>query len=414
MSKHELPSDILALWSKRTSEFWREVRPYAGYALQSFSYAAILIMLAGGYFYTRLLSEAPPDFPFRETAALVLLPFLALSPVRTYIRNADFIYLLPMETKLSVYMHRAVMLSFWLQSFLLLAVWMAAWPMYAMAAGGSLVQFAHVLIMAILAKRVLIHGAWLELKLTERLPIILWSALRWIVAAAAALLLLRLPLWTGTLAVSAVLLVYLGALRLTSGKRILNWLRLADTEQRQRARIFRLLNYFIDVADIPNRPTPIRAPMKLLRGLGGFGYDSAHTYRYLFTLVWLRSELGGITMRLTVLGFLLIAWTRGDALAVFLFALFAGLMMLQLKELQKAYRHSDWSYIYPLPPELRMRSAATIRFRIHAACLLLLGVPLLWAMSHPGYALVTLCAGLALSYGYARWTMRAKKAAKKK
>lgn len=414
MNKHELPSDISGLWSKRTSEFWREIRPYAGYALQSFSYAAILIMLAGGYFYTRLLSEAPPDFPFRETAALVLLPFLAWCPVRTYIRKADFIYLLPMETKLSGYMHRAVMRSFWIQSFLLLAVWMAAWPMYAMAAGGSLVPFAHVLIMTILAKRVLIYGAWLELKLTDRLPIILWSALRWIVAAAAALLLLRLPLWTGTLAVSAVLLVYLGALRLMGSKRILNWLRLAETEQRQRARIFRLLNYFIDVADIPNRPSPIRAPMKLLRGLGGFGYGSAYTYRYLFTLVWLRSELDGITMRLTALGFLLIAWTRGDALAVFLFALFAGLTMLQLKELQKAYRHSDWSYIYPLPPELRIRSAAAIRFRIHAACLLLLGVPLLWAMSHPGFAVVTLGAGLALSYGYARWTMRAKRAVKKK
>lgn len=414
MSKRELPSDIQGLWSKRTSEFWREVRPYAGYALQSVSYALILLMLAGMYFYPRFLNEAPPDFPFRETAALVLLPFLAGCPVRTFIRNADFIYLLPMETKLSVYMHRAVMRSFWMQSFLLLAVWMAVWPMYAMGADGNLGEFVHVLLLLIFAKRVLIHGAWLELKLTDRLPIVQWSALRWLVAAAAALLLLRLPLWTGTLAVSAVLLAYLGALRLSGGKRILNWLRLAETEQKQRARVFRLLNYFIDVADIPYRPTPIRAPMKLLRGLGGFGYDSAHTYRYLFTLVWLRSELGGITMRLTALGFLLIAWTRSDALAIFLFALFAGLTMLQLKELQKAYRHSDWSYIYPLPPELRMRSAAAVRFRIHAACLLLLGVPLLWAMSHPGYAVVTLCAGLALSYVYARWTMRAKKAAKTK
>ncbi len=150
---HKLSIDTDRLWNKRTSDFLLEIRPFIGYALQSAALLIVLLILAGAYFYTRFLSEAPPDFPFRELAALVLLPFLALSPIRTYLKEADLIYMVPMETEMSAYMQKATARAFRIQTLALLAVWTAVWPMYALSAGGDGKSFVVILLVLAALKK---------------------------------------------------------------------------------------------------------------------------------------------------------------------------------------------------------------------------------------------------------------------
>lgn len=397
---HRQSIDTRRLWNKRTHDFLLEIRPFIGYALQSAALTIVLLMLAGSYFYTRILSEAPPDFPFIELAALMLLPTLALSPIRTYLKEADLIFIVPMEAEMSAYLQKAASRAFWTQSLALLAVWTAAWPMYAVAAEGNLISFVVILLVLAALKKVLLVSRWQELQWTERWHTLTWSALRWLIAGGLTYLLLRLPLWSGAFVVSASSLLIFGGLHWLDKKSI-HWPRLIDTEKKHRAFIFRLLNQFIDVSEVQSRPRPIPAPMRLLRLLGGFQFDSRDTYRYMYTLVWLRSEWFGITLRLTVLGMALISFSRGILMTSFLFVLFTTLLAIQLKELQKAYRHSDWSFIYPLPADLRIRSARSVRFRIYAACMALLTIPAFWAMPHPLYApaLLIIVGGVSYLYG---------------
>lgn len=402
MNKPELyrPSvDTKRLWNKRTTDFLLEIRPFIGYALQSAALTVVLLVLAGSYFYTRLLSDAPPGFPFRELAALVLLPFLALSPIRTYLKEADLIYLVPMEAALSTYMQKAAARAFWIQTLALLAVWTAVWPMYALSAGGDRTGFVVILLLLAALKKVLLLSRWQELKRTERVQTLSWSALRWLMAGGLTYLILRLPLWTGTLIVSASLLLIFGILHWLDKPNI-HWPRLMDTEKKHRAFIFRLLNQFIDVSEVQSRPRPKPAPMKLLRMLGGFRFAAQDTYKYMYTLVWLRSELFGITVRLTLLGAVLITFARDTWMIGFLFVLFAGLLALQLKELLRMYRHSDWSFIYPLPADLRAHSARSVRFRILSACITILAIPAFWAMPEPLYALGLFGVGWGVLYLY--------------
>ncbi|MBP1156877.1 MULTISPECIES: ABC transporter permease [unclassified Paenibacillus] len=404
MNKKEPPKsskDTSRLWNKRTHDFLLEIRPFIGYALQSAALTIVLLMLAGSYFYTRILSEAPAGFPFRELAALVLLPCLALSPIRTYLKEADLIYMVPMEAEMSAYMQKAASRAFWTQSLALLAVWTAAWPMYAVAAEENRTSFIVILLVLAALKKVLLVSRWQELKWTEHRYTLAWSALRWLIAGGLTYLLLLLPLWTGAFVVSTALLLIFGVLHWIDKKSI-HWPRLIDTEKKHRAFIFRLLNQFIDVSEVQSRPRPMPAPMKLLRLLGGFRFDSQDTYRYMYTLVWLRSEWFGITLRLTVLGTVLISFSRGILMTSFLFILFTGLLAIQLKELQKAYRHSDWSFIYPLPADLRIQSAHSVRFRIYSACTTVLTIPAFWALPHPLYAPVLFIVGWGVSYLYGK------------
>lgn len=398
MKKPErLTFDARETWSKRTKDFRLEIRPYVGYALQSVSLFVLLLVLAGSFFYGKLLTQAPLGFPFREIAALVLLPFAAWSPIRTYIREADTVFWLPLETEIARhYMTRAVNASFAVQAFGLLAAWLAVWPAFAFADGDK-PGFIHALLVLLVLKRVLLQGHWTELKLTIRSKRALLAMLRWLLAGGCLYMLLTLSPPAGSLLVAATLLIYFGLIHLLDEKK-LHWLQLVEAERRHRSLILRLLNQFVDVAELHGRPRPVHAPRKLIRGLAGLRFDASHTYRFLYVHVWLRSEGFGMTLRLTVLGGLIISFTKGVAAPAIVFLLFTTLTALQLKELAKAYRHSEWSFIYPLPPALRAQSAQTVIRRIHAVTVALLTVPLLWAMAAPYQALLLLALGLGLSY----------------
>ncbi|MCZ8512792.1 ABC transporter permease [Paenibacillus filicis] len=366
-------SHLRRLWSKRTAEFFRELRPYIGYSLQSASLAITLIMLACTYGYRRFLTDVPPGFPLLFTAAIALLPALAVSPIRTYLREADLIYLLPLESSMPVYLRRAEARSLGIQGALLLAAWLIVWPLYKLGAGGGIVDFLRVLAVLLLGKKVLLHGRWSELQQAARTQRFLLS-LRWAVALGLTWSQMTLSPLIGLICAGAGLLLYLGLMRFLD-RRVLLWVHLIAMEARQRANIFRLLNFFVDVPDSQGRARSIHAPEPILRWISGYRFRSSDTYRFLYTRVWLRSEWFGMTVRLTAAGFVVLSVVPGRWPAAGLFVLFSFLILIQLKELQKAYRHSDWSYVYPLPESLRSRSAANVRYRLHAAASLVLLVP---------------------------------------
>ncbi|WP_426449365.1 ABC transporter permease [Paenibacillus sp. S-38] len=390
------------LWVRRTAGFQAEIRPYVVYALQSAALAVVLLMLGAGIGYHYLLTSAPPSFPFRELAACILFPAAALSPIRTYIKEADLIFLMPMENEMSAYFAKTASRAFTLQLIILLVSWLAAWPLYAQAEGEhGFLLFVHIFLVLAAAKKVLLYGRSLELKLSEKKSILFYVLLRTVIAAGTVYSITALSAWAGTLAAALLLLCYLACLY-PARRPAVNWTRLVELEKRHRGVIFRLLNNFIDVPSVQGRPRSVHAPKKLLGAIGGFRHGPRDAYRFLYTLVWLRSEWFGITVRLTLIGVILLAVVRGTVAGGILYALFAVLTALQLKEVQKAYRHSDWSFIYPLPEGLPGRSTAAVVLRIHTLCLALLALPALGSMPSPLYAAGWFAAALLLSYLYSK------------
>lgn len=373
------------LWSQRTTSFIQELRPYLGYALQSASIAIILLMLVSTYGYRRFLSDVPPGFPLLLTAALAVWPVIALTPVRTFLKEADLIYLLPLESEMTVYLKRAERRSLVLQGLILLAVWMIAWPLYKLEAGGGIAEFARVLAVLLLGKKILLRGRFTELQQSSRISRGLLALLRWAAAFGLAWTQMSLPLWSGLLTAALGMLAYLGIMKLLD-RRTLLWVHLISVENRQRANLFRILNLFVDVPHIQGRARNVHAPAGLLRLLGGQAFRSADAYRYLYIRVWLRSEWFGMICRLVLVGIVILAFLRGSWLPGAVFLLFSFLVMIQLKELQKAYRHSDWSQVYPLPAGLREHSAASVRFRLHMTATAFLFIPALLQMTEKWWA----------------------------
>jgi ABC-2 type transport system permease protein len=391
--------DTKALYHRRQAEFLKEIRPYLHYAVQSIAIAAGIGFLLFSLGYRQFLQWVTPDFPWQLAATICMLIVLGGGRVRTYLQLADTLFLLPQESAMSAYLQSAMRRAGIVQAIVVTIAWLLVWPMYHKLAPSSGWIFLLLLIVWLVFKQVMLFGKWTELQLQEQ-PTRLWfMLLRWSLCATLTYAVFALgPAYgIGLLAVGSI--AYLALLRLPRQHKV-HWSLLIDMELRHKASIYRMLNLFIDVPELQGKARNIRWLNRCVRFIP---FQRKGAYTYLYTLVWLRSELFGITCRFTVIGFFLIAAFDND---IFLAVLFAGITCfsaIQLADLKRYYRENLWQHIYPLAPQLRNRSVNTVRFVIHLSAVILVAIPAFFTMSTPIYAVAMLLIAATGSLLYHRF-----------
>src|SRR5690606_17500259 len=71
--------------------------------------------------YIQLLQNIPEQFPIEWIGVFVITPFLCYSPLRTWLKDADIIYVMPMEKNMMAYLQKSMKRSY-RNSFVLLAL----------------------------------------------------------------------------------------------------------------------------------------------------------------------------------------------------------------------------------------------------------------------------------------------------
>lgn len=391
--------DKEALYEQRQAGFLKEIRPYLHYALQGMTMTAVITFFALSIGYKYFLQWVTPDFPWKPLAALVLLPFLAGGRIRTYLQEADLIFLLPLEMSMERYIQTAQRKALIVQGAGVAAAWLLVWPVYAKLTGAAAWTFFLLLVIWVLFKAVLLYGRWTELQLQEDRTRLAWTLLRWAWGYCAAYTLLAFGLGTGLLLLAAGSLVYVAALR-RPRRYTIYWLRLIELEQRHRASLYRVLNWFVDVP-------PLRVKARNVRGITAIShrlpFQRSYSYHYLYSLVFFRSELFGIALRLLIIGSLLIASVSNEWAKLGAYLVFALVGALQLADLKRYYPELVWHRIYPLPHELKKRAVSTVRFLVHAVLLIVWAVPLIWTLSlHTLWGAMLAVGAAAVSFLYHR------------
>jgi ABC-2 type transport system permease protein len=391
--------DLQALYRTRAALFLKEIRPYLHYATQSASMAALIGFLLFAIGYRLFLQSVTPDFPWRLLCALVMLPVLAGGRIRTYLQEADTLFLLPQEQGMKSYLKAALSRASILQTAAAAAVWLIVWPLYYKLSGGGGWMFLLLLLAWLLYKQVTLHGRWKELQLRERRTRYGFSLIRWTFSFAAVYGVFALQPAAGILLLALLALAYLGLLSLPSRLPV-NWQLLIELELQHKASIYRVLNWFVDVPSVQGKARNVRWLDRIAR-FAAFRPTGAYTY--LYTLVWLRSELFGITVRLTIIGMLLTASLSGGLAAAGAYAAFALFSALQLADLKRYYHEHLWPHIYPVGIEQQKRSISRVRVRIHLAVLILLALPAFFTLSAPVWAGALLLVSAAASVLYHKY-----------
>ncbi|NBD26560.1 ABC transporter permease [Paenibacillus glycinis] len=366
---------IESLWRKRAGDFWRGSIPYFRDMTQSgLPGVVIMLLLAGLAGYAVLLRNMPASFPFTLVGVIALTPVLCWSPLRTWLREADIVFLVPREAEMPAYLRRSFRYNGLACAALVLLVCAVYMPLY--LAGPATTPVLVIVIFALLLKLMNLFAAWRERQLVGRAGRRAIRLLRWASTAIAAGALLQTELWK-TLLYLVVIGGLFWLLYSRQSRYPLPWLTLIAEEQVTRRRY---MAFFSAFADVPTETAAVRSRRYLswLARFVSYGKRSAFTYLYAHTLI--RTELGGIVMRLTGLGMfsgmlsaysgLLQGW--GSAAVCLLFVWLSG---IQLGSLAQSHKHSVWRLVYPLPEQTRHDAVLRVDRIAALICAVLIWLP---------------------------------------
>jgi len=396
--------ELRTLRSRRKAAFWGKVLPFLPYVFQSgVAVLLLLLMIAFSAWYTAFLQQIPPSLPIRWILLALWGPLTVYAGFRTYAQPADVIFLLPQETKISAYLAPAFRNGLIYKLIGLYIVVLLAWPLY-QRSGGIIHPLWLMMLALLLLKALSSYGAWQELRIAGARARAGFRFLRWCFILLMTAAWIWQPAWKSALFMVLVGLNYALVLRFPMKHKI-PWDNLIAAERSAAARVMLVLGWFVDVTAEGQKVIRRR----WLSGIGnGIPWKPAEAYRYLLVKTFVRSELLGIVLRLTLLGMVLAGWNDKSWLGPALYLLFVFLAGTQLASLRQEHRDSPAASFYPLPVGARKTAALRLSSRLLLAVTVLLWLPM--AVIPGGDTVLTfgsLAAGLLLAFGMrSAWTRK--------
>lgn len=385
--------NLRKLFAKRKSQFWGEVLPYLGYVIQSgVAVVFLFLLIAFSAWYTSVVQNVPPNLPIRWIMLIILLPLTVNSSVRTYLQQADTVFLLPQESRMKQYFSKGWVGGTIYKIVGLIIVVITLWPLYIRSDQDPKPLFASILIL-ILLKLLSSYGSWKELGMISRGAAAAYRVLRWTVVA----LTIASWLWYPSLH-SLIFIVLIGATYIASlaipAKHAVAWERLIQVEKRQASRVMMVLSWFVNV---PQREQRVYARRWLSRWGSGIPWRKETAYRYLLVKSLVRSDIFGILVRVGVLGALLVWLTRDSLMSSVIYLVSLLIAGLQLSSLRKLHQESFWLHVYPLPVGTRRENEVKLVFQVQLLWAILMWLPLLASFTNdPGFVLGTGASGVVL------------------
>ncbi|KIL45606.1 ABC transporter permease [Jeotgalibacillus soli] len=354
---------INEIWIQRLQDYNRELQKYLRYIFNGhLMFVLIFAIGGGGYAYSGWVNTLTAGFPAAIVMAIILGIIVSFSPIYTYLKEPDKVYLTPLEGKMTRYFQSAVVSSFLFQSYLVLVALAVSMPMYVRVQGAAFIDFFGLLAIVLALKAWNLVMRWTILRYqeisTHRIDylcrLVLNSIFLWTIFSNAAL-------WL-QIFVTVLLLVYLLAFRRLTAQKTIKWELLIDLEQARLHQFYRFANMFTDV---PHLKGQAKRRKWLDPLLNRSPYASALSYRYLFVRTFLRSdEYFGLWVRLTLIASVIMIGSGLLWVKVAVALLFLYLTGFQLIPMLKKHQLKIWPDLYPLPKALKYSSFKDVLSRI--------------------------------------------------
>jgi ABC-2 type transport system permease protein len=342
------------IWKKRIIDYNQELQKYLKYMFNDHLLFVLIFALGGAAFtYNQWVKTLEPSFPAAYIMAFILGLILAWSPVYTFLKEADAVFLLPLENRLSGYFRKSIWISFMFQSYIQLIVLAALMPMYVAVSGNGFKSFFPLLALVLALKVWNLYVRWFMLRYQEKEAHWIDSIIRFLLSGSFLLLILSdAPILT-TIAVAVIMAGYLFYFYQTTKKKNLKWDLLIHLEQQRMLMFYRIANMFTDVPKLKGKVHRRR----WLDFIVKTDFLQGDSYRHLYLRSLVRtSEYSGLYMRLTLIGAVLIYTNQSLIVNILTAMLFLYLTGFQLVPMYKRFDYKIWVLIYPLSKELKTSS----------------------------------------------------------
>lgn len=388
--------NALNLWQDRVQSYWREAGRYLKLIGNSgFLFTVYFLFIVGSYYYQQILEQLPEQFPTVELFTIVFLFILTRSRVRTFVKQADVVFLLPYEGKMGDYFRSAVRYSFFIQAFIVALFMLLLGPLFVLRIGTGIV-FWTALAILLLAKLWNVLSSWEEQRLQSRQERLSHMALR---ACINAVLLYLLFSQANLLYVGAILVLMFGLYLLYwkkfSQSYSLKWDHLIQVEESMVMFFYRIANAFTDVPQLRNQVRERTYLSWLIPLLTG---KNKSVYSYLMSRSFIRSnDYLGIYVRLVLVGAFVLYIIPSGWIQLAILVVFMHMVMMQLSTIWFHYDMNMWVDIYPSEPNGREKALTQLSLKLLGLAAVIQALSLfIW--SDPLIATVGLAAGLIFAY----------------
>lgn len=347
--------DEKVLWKERFSKTIKELGRYSRYIFNG-HFVIVMVFLIGtaAYYYQEWLKTIPEQFPVALIMAIVLAVFLTFSPIYTFLFEADKVFLLPLENKLSGYFKRSMIVSFIIQAYLLFMALGVFMPMYARVNEGNYQTYLPFFVVLLIMKVVNILTRWKVQYFVETKSHRLDSLVRYAINTVFLFFLFSNAKVFFLLPEIVLLLILLFFYNKNTKSKGLKWEFLIEQEERRMTAFYRFANLFTDVPKLRDR-IKRRKWLDWLFAKLDFAQDK--TFSHLYTRTFLRAgDYFGLFIRLTVIGgvgIYFISFGLGQILVILLFMYLTG---FQLIPLWKHHQNKLWINLYPIKGEVKEQS----------------------------------------------------------
>lgn len=353
-------AEINELWQKRRSAYWKMTLRYWNLIGKNsgLMFALYILVIVGGFYYKQWLSRLSPAFPGALVISLVIFLFAVHAPIRTFVRQADIVFLLPIEAEMDGYFRKSKVYSFFIQSASLAALLIIVSPLYFRSVDSRIGAFVLLAAAAFAVKAWNIDCRWCEQYIDERLPLnclrVVLSFL-FIYAAASGRSYWLLIVCAAVMLAGSVFLFHRQA---KAG--LLKWERLLEMENKQMMQFLHFANLFTDVPILKRKVHP-RGWLNGLLKIRSFAAESV--FKQLFLKTFVRAgDYFGLYVRLTVVGSALVFFLKNGYYTVFIIAAVVFLTALQLIPLWKHPLPQALAGLYPIAERVKQRNFVQILF----------------------------------------------------
>ncbi|ALC80622.1 MULTISPECIES: ABC transporter permease [Bacillus] len=390
-------NSIRSIWQSRLEDHIKESRSYLKYMLNDHLMIVLIFLFAGGAtWYSGWLKTMPENFPSYLVMALLLALILSSSYVRTFLKEPDFVFLLPIEAKMEPYLKNAFRYSFVSQLFFLVAVSIIFIPLYIKVSGKPFSFLLFLLVQLLIYKWWNLAVEWRVTYFNDSTMIILDKIGRFAINFAGVYVVLR-SLYVYSIIVYVIMAAVLIWFTARAKKKSFKWERHIANEIQRKQRFYRIANLFTDVPHL-RKQAKRRKYMDWMLKL--IPYEQNKTFQYMYARAFIRSnDYFGLAIRLTVISALIILYFSANQwITAGLIAFAVFLTGIQLTPLYGHFSQLSLPELYPVKKERKASSFFTLLksiLIIQAALLVLISLfKMQWAGSLAG-----MVASLLLIFG---------------
>ena len=349
------------LWNVRFKERLKEMLRYGRYIFNDHLLIVLLFAIGGGaYYYKDWVTTLDETFPTAGFFAVIFSILLTNGTVITFLKEADKVFLLPLETNLTNYFIRSYILTVLWRLYMTFIVFLILIPVYLHTTGTQ----KALLVFCVLLVFLQILNLYTRWKVDYDMD---QASVAWDLAVRLLLNGLLVFFYINKkyalfAIIFIIFFIYAAYFHNKMKSSVLPWERLILNEERRMAFFYRVANLFTDVPQLRNRTKRRKWADMFMKSRH---WTQRNTYSFLFVRTFFRSgDYFGLYIRLTVIAALLIWGLNGSYVAFVIAILFIYLTGFQLISLWKHYDAVIWSDLYPVDDDIKKKAFLKIMLNI--------------------------------------------------